>query len=65
MRREAKPEKKHEIISHLSFAELDPGNKTIKKRQRDKTIQKILGKTVAPLLSVTPVKTANEEIQPP
>ncbi len=52
-------------MSALSLALLEPGTKANINLQIEIMIQKMLGKAVAPELSVTFVSTANEEIQPP
>ncbi len=58
MSRDTIPDQKQATMSHLSLFELDPETKTIKNRHNDSVIQKILGKTVAFLLSATWVRTA-------
>ena len=49
----------------LSFELLFPGTKIRMNLNKVMKVQKMVGKTVAPRLSVILVKVAKEEIQPP
>ena len=59
------PERMLDMISICNFLLLFPGRKANEILNMVISTQKMIGNIVAPLLSVTPVSTANDEIQPP